>query len=310
MSRPSGLQSYPRESNYIIKQTILPKLSPPLSDAAIQSAIKNAFERMQKTRRGKKRDLFDKPSKLVTACLKHLKERYDPVIMASFFSPIKAADIFELDAVPYEMQRNRMLIGQFYQYLILELIRAASKTPDTIFINANDGKREGDVETDIRSKGVEIRIYISVKKSSDTVGGQDLGAAIKRLEQVAKDDQNRNSPYLCAIAIANPMKGKVGSFESSRQIKYNSTGNPYSWNCELWDPGFIFPFVAGRSASYVYKEAAKIIDNYLPFYSLKYREECSELLITELSKMGLISPQGEIIIDKLFKYVVGTNGDI
>jgi hypothetical protein len=43
---------------------------------------------------------------------------------------------------------------------------------------------------------------------------------------------------------------------------------------------------------------------------LKYREECSELLITELSKMGLISPQGEIIIDKLFKYVVGTNGDI
>jgi hypothetical protein len=42
---------------------------------------------------------------------------------------------------------------------------------------------------------------------------------------------------------------------------------------------------------------------------LKYREECSELLITELSKMGL-SVSREIIIDKLFKYVVGTNGDI
>jgi hypothetical protein len=306
MSRPSGLQPYPRESEtYIAQHSLFPKLNPPLDYATIQIAIKAAFERMKKTRKGKQRSSLDGPAKLVKACLKHLKERNDPVIMASFFSKVDAKDVFEMDAVSYEMQRDRMLMGQFYQYLLLELMRATSKVKDSPFINANDGKREGDVEADVVPQGYsQIRLYISVKKSSDTVGGQDLGDAIKRLERVAKDDQNRNSPYLCAIAIAGPTRGRIASYEASRQIKYNSSGNPYSWNCELWGPGFVFPYVTGRSASDIYREAAKIVGDYLPFYSLKFRKESSELLVRELMKRGIANEQGKVIISKLFEYMV------
>ncbi len=263
-----------------------------------------AFERMLKTKKGLRREVLDTPSKLVEACLRHLKERNDPVIMASFFSKIEAKDVFEMDAISHEMQRDRMLMGQFYQFLILELMRTASKKSDS-FLNANDGKREGDVEADILPNGYsQIRLYISVKKSSDTVGGQDLGDAIKRLERVAKDDQNRNSPYLCAVVIAGPTKGRVSGYESSRLIKYNKSGNPYSWNCELWGPGFIFPYITGRPASEVYREAARVVENYLPFYSLKFRKEASDLLAKELVKRGIANQQGKVIIDKLFEFMV------
>ncbi len=305
MSRPSGLQPYPREPEYIAQHSLFPKLDPPLNYAVIQTAIKSAFERMNKTRKGKQRGSLDEPVKLVKACLKHLKERNDPVIMASFFSKVDAKDVFEMDAISYEMQRYRMLMGQFYQYLLLELMRASSRVNGSSFLNANDGKREGDVEADIRPHGYsQMRLYISVKKSSDTVGGQDLGDAIKRLERVAKDDQNRTAPYLCAIAIANPTKGRIAGYRVSRQIKYNSSGNPYSWNCELWGPGFIFPYVTGRSASDIYREAVKVAGDYLPFYSLKFRKESSELLVKELVKMGIANEQGKVIIDKLFEYMV------
>ncbi|MBU1398866.1 MAG: hypothetical protein KKH85_08280, partial [Proteobacteria bacterium] len=39
-----------------------------------------------------------------------------------------------------------------------------------------DGKREGDVEAEVETPGFEpgLRLYISVNKSKDTVGGQDI----------------------------------------------------------------------------------------------------------------------------------------
>jgi len=305
MSRPAGLQPYPRETEYVAQHSLFPKLDPPLDYAIIQTAIKSAFERMNKTRKGKQRSSLNEPATLVKACLKHLKERNDPIIMASFFSKVDAKDVFELDAISYEMQRYRMLMGQFYQYLILELMRASSRVKGSPILNANDGKREGDVEADIQPRGYSpMRLYVSVKKSSDTVGGQDLGDAIRRLERVAKDDQNRTAPYLCAIAVASPTKGRIVSYNASRQIKYNSSGNPYSWNCELWGPGFIFPFITGRSASEIYREAAKVAGDYLPFYSLRFRKESSELLVKELVKMGIANEQGKVIADKLFEYMV------
>jgi len=306
MPKPTGLEPYPRELTYIARYSLFPKLDPPLDNTTIQNAIKTAFERTKKTRKGKAVEVLDTPQKLVKTCLRHLKERNDPIIAVSFFSSVDAKEIFEMDAISHEMQRYRMRMGQFYQYFLLELMRAVSKRKDSSVINANDGKREGDVEADILPPGyIQMRLYISVKKSSDTVGGQDLGDAIKRLEKVAKVDQNRNSPYLCAIAIANPTKGKIAGYNESRQIKYNSSGSPYSWNCELWGPGFLFPYVTGRTATDIYREAAKVVGDYLPFYSLKFRKECSELLVKELVKMKIVTEGGKVITDKLFEYMAG-----
>lgn len=300
-----GLQNYElEEGSILLKHSLLPKLNPPLDNKEIRTAIEMAFERTRKTRKGNEGRVIDTPEGLVKTCLKHLKERHDPIIGASFFSTVGAKEVFEMDAISYEMQRYRMKIGQFYQYLILELMRAASKRQGSHIINAGDGKREGDVEADIRlSNGKELRLYISVKKSGDTVGGQDLGDAIKRLEQVAKTDQNRTSAYLCVIAIANPDKGWIGDYKESRQIKNDSKGRPYSMNCEMWWPGFTFPYIAGRSVTEIYKEAAKLAVKYLPFYSLKFKKQCSDMLHKELVNMGVATEDGKIFIEKLFEYL-------
>ncbi len=300
-----GLQNYDREAgSLLLKHALLPKLNPPLDNEAIRAAIERAFERTRKTRRGNEGRVIDTPEELVKTCLKHLKERNDPIIGASLFATVSAKEVFEMDAIPHELQRHRMKIGQFYQYLILELMCASAGRPGSQILNAADGRREGDIQADIRLKDrKELRLYISVKKSGDTVGGQDLGDAIKRLEQTAKEDQNRTSAYLCVMAIANPTKGKIADYTQSRQIKNDSKGRPYSMNCEMWGPGFVFPYVAGRSANEIYKEAAKLAAKYLPFYSVKFKKECSEMLHKELIKMGVATADGKVFADKLFEYI-------
>jgi hypothetical protein len=300
-----ALQDYEREkTSLLLKQSLLPKLHPALDDESIRAAIEKAFERTRKTRRGNEGRVIDTPEDLVKTCLRHLKERNDPIIGASLFSSVGAKEVFETDAISHELQRYRMKIGQFYQYLILELMWAASKRQNSHIINAADGRREGDIQADVRlPNGKELRLYISVKKSGDTVGGQDLGDAIKRLEQTAKEDQNRTSAYMCVMAIANAPKGRLADYGQSRQIKNDLKGRPYSMNCEVWGPGFVFPYISGKSANDIYKEASKLASKYLPFYSIKFRKECAALLHQELIKMGVATAEGKVLADKLFEYI-------
>ncbi|MGD0395526.1 MAG: hypothetical protein ABSB26_01270 [Nitrososphaerales archaeon] len=304
---PRGhLEDYPRDKKTMLaKSSLFPRLDPPLKDGTIREAIKEAFERAQRTRGGKPGKLIDTPEKLVEVCLRHLKERNDPIIGSSFLASMDAGDVFEMDAVSHEMQRYRMKIGNFYQYLLLRLMRASAKRADSPIQNATDGKREGDVEADIEPDGgPEIRLYISVKKSKDTVGGQDIPSAMDRLEDVARADQNRTAPYLCVVAIGGPSKGRIGSYEKSRELKYLRGGNVVSYNCEIWGPGFVFPYITGRSASYIYKEASKVVGEYLPFYSLKFRKESSKLLVEALKEKGIATLSGRILSDRLFDYMV------
>lgn len=86
-----------------------------------------------------------------------------------------------------------MKIGNFYQFLLIELMQRSRNA-----LKVFDGTREGDVVADIRTPVIEggmMRLYISVKKSLDTVGGQDIRATIHRLEDVALLDKNLNAPY-------------------------------------------------------------------------------------------------------------------
>jgi len=139
-----------------------------------------------------------------------------------------------------------MTIGVFYQFLILELMR--NSWP--VF----DASREGDIVADIETPGFDagVRLYISVKKSKDTVSGQDVGGVIRRLEGEAKAEKNLNRPYLCVIGIATPPKGKLKGYDD-RSIRTTNTGGTYSLNCEFWGPGFLFPFISGRTALEIYQ---------------------------------------------------------
>lgn len=292
------MQPYPREGTGLLSSGFLfPEKDPPLSPSTIDLAIDNAFQRCLKNKKGETKIKKETPESLVKSTLKHLKERSDPILSPYFLSQLEVEDIFELDAVSYEMQQHRMTIGVFYQYLILELMRNTW----SVF----DASREGDVVADIDTPNFEpgLRIYMSVKKSKDTVGGQDVGGVIKRLENEAKAEKNMNRPYLCVVGIATPSKGKLKGFDD-RSIRSTSSGGTYSLNCEFWGPGFIFPYITGKSAIELYTRSINRVSDYLPFMTIAFKKECSFLLKQELSKLGLITLQNRIDTTKFLNFII------
>lgn len=298
------LQPYPREKGggLLADDSLFPPPDSPISEAALLQAVDGAFARCIKDKKGDAKPLPDSPEQLVELCIRHLRERSDPVLSPYFVGQLKAEDLFELDAVSHEMQRHRMSIGVFYQYLILELMRL--RWP--VF----DGSREGDIVADMDTPGFEsgIRVYMSVKKSKDTVGGQDIGGVIRRLEALPKEEKNLTRPYLCVLCVATPSKGKLHGYDD-RQIKCNKDGQPFSLNCEYWGPGFIFPYVTGWSPVAVYRNAYKQVANYFPFMSLRYREECAVLLRERLDEMALLDSDGTVNPEKFLLFTVGSHHD-
>jgi hypothetical protein len=295
-----ALQPYPRRSgSWLADDALFPKRSA-IPDNTLMQAIRAAFQRSLKTKAGEVQSTRVSPEQLVQLCLRHLQERSDPILSPSFLSQCTAEEVFEMDAISHEMQRNRMRIGNFYQFLVIELMRSC-------FPQVYDGKREGDIEAEIDTPTFErgLRLYISVKKSGDTVGGQDIGGVVSRLDALAKQDKNLNRPYMGIIAVATPSRGIIQSYADSRHIRYKSDGSPYSPNCEEWYPGFLYPFVCGREADQVYKEALKQVREYLPFNTLTYRDECAQLLAQELRKLGVVDPHsGRIMAERFQEFII------
>jgi hypothetical protein len=290
------LQPYPRvEDSLLAKPDLFPLPKSPMNVDAIAKCVDAAFARCNLKKSGKKRSLADSPEKLVNLCIEHLKTRSDPIISPYFVSFCNIEDLFELDAVSHEMQRHRMTIGVFYQYLLLELMGNRW----SVF----DGSREGDIIADVQTPSFKpgLRLYMSVKKSKDTVGGQDVPGVIRRLENIAKEEKNLTRPYLCVVCIATPSQGKLMSY-SDRQVKCNNTGSPYSLNCEHWGPGFIFPYITGRNAKEIYLQGIKRVAEHLPFYSLRFRQECSSLLAQKLKELGVLDKSGKISQQKFLDF--------
>lgn len=293
------LQPYPREGQSLLSaNSLFPRKTPAITAKDLEATVDLAFQRCIKNKKGDARIHQETPQSIVASTVKHLKERSDPILSPYFLGLLKAEDIFELDAVSYEMQRHRMTIGVFYQYLILELMRKSW--------HVFDGSREGDVVADIDAPDFHkgLRLYMSVKKSKDTVGGQDVSGVIRRLESEAKAEKNLSRPYLCVIAIATPSKGKLKGYDD-RTTKADKSGKAYSLNCEFWGPGFIFPYITGLEAIEIYITAIRLVSNYLPFMTLKFKTECSILLQKELEKLDLLDSENKIDQHKYLKFIVG-----
>jgi hypothetical protein len=306
MAMRNTQQPYPRkEGSLLAISSLFPRLNPPLAREYVQDAILNALARTKKTKTGDQLPTADNPKKLVKLCIQHMMERSDPILSTNFYSKLEVDEIFDMDAIAHEMQRQRMKIGVFYQYLLIELMRVSIKTQQSNIIQVFDGSREGDAVADIKTLGFDknLRLYISVKKSSDTVGGQDIGGVIARIEKVAKTEKNLTSPYLCVIAIATPPRGLILSYEDSRNVRYNQDNHPYSENCEIWTPGFLYPYITGWDAIDIYKESLLLVDKQLPFFTLKFRSNCSKLLEKEFMRLGLSDTKGHVLKDKFFEFV-------
>lgn len=293
------LQPYPREGQTLLSaNSLFPRKSPPISIEVLEEIVDLAFQRCFKNKKGEIKVQHETPESIVASTIRHLKERSDPILSPYFLGLLKTEDIFELDAVSYEMQRHRMTIGIFYQYLILELMRKSW--------HVFDGSREGDVVADIDTPGFDngLRLYMSIKKSKDTVGGQDVSGVIRRLENEAKAEKNLNRPYLCVIGIATPSKGRLKGYDD-RTTKADKSGKAYSLNCEFWGPGFIFPYITGLEAIEIYITAIRRVSNYLPFMTIKFKAECSVLLQSELARLDLLDSDNRIDKHKYLKFIVG-----
>lgn len=278
-----SLQNYPRRQDYLADDFLFPLPLKPITSVQLNESIRRAFERSLKDKSGETTELPNTPEELVKLCIKHLRERSDPVLSPSFLSQCRVEEIFELDAIAHEMQRQRMRIGLFYQFLVIELMRHR-------FPSVYDGKKEGDVEADIDTPGFPkgLRLFMSVKKSADTVGGQDVAGMFKRLDDMALEDKNLTRPYIGVVCIATPPRGRILPYGEARTMKRNARGQPYSPNCEVWTPGFVFPFISGLHPNDIYKTALARVGEFLPFHALAQRKRCSELLAIELSKLDLV----------------------
>ncbi len=297
------LQQYPRVKGLLLaRPELFPPLSPPMSLSNIRNCIDQAFHRCNLKKSGKKRIIAETPQALVELCIRHLKTRSDPIISPHFVSLCDIDNLFELDAVSHEMQRHRMTIGVFYQYLLLELMR--QRWP--VF----DGYREGDIVADIDTPTFSegLRLYISVKKSADTVGGQDIPGVIRRIETVAKEEKNLTRPYLCVVCIATPSHGKLLSY-SDRQIRCDDQERPYSLNCEFWDPDFIFPYVTGRNAREIYLQGIKRFADHLLFLTPLCRKKCESLLKKKLLALNLLDSAGMISPIRFLEFSCVKPGD-
>lgn len=284
MTTKSTLQPYPRrDGDYLASDSLFPQAKQ-ISNDKFRRAIETAFERTLTRKRGQVTSSEQSPDDLVNLCLSHLKERSDPILSPSFLSQLKPSEVFVMDAVPHEMHRLRMKIGQFYQFLVIELMRAN-------FAVVFDGKVESDVEAEITTPGYSpgLRLYISMKKSKDTVGGQDFGGVVKRLEAIGKEDKNISRPYMGVCAIATPPKEGIRTYEESRRIRCKQDGTPYSPNVEEWLPGFIFPYICGKSPVTVYTTALEYVGQYFPFNTLQHKQICSSLLESRLKELGLVN---------------------
>ena len=173
---------------------------------------------------------------------------------------------------------------------------------------ATGGEREGDLRAELRTpldkRG--IRLYGSVKKHIQTVGGQDIRSAIQRLEKQAHQAQDLTCPYLCVYMIANPIPGKT-SYEESRFTGRNRDGDPHSPNAEIWGPEFIFPYISGHQPWTIFKLAWDVWGKERPYYTLKHRRETTRLLMAKLHQLGLVGKGGKLDADALLKAINKTD---
>lgn len=293
---PVKMQQYPRRDDYLAQDKLFPPPNRRLSKETLTKAIHVAFERSISDKQGNAMPSTAGPGELVNMCIAHLRERSDPILSPFFLSQCRIEEVFELDAVAHEMQRHRMKIGTFYQFLIVELMRCR-------FATVADGKREGDLEAEIDTPGFAkgLHLLMSIKKSADTVGGQDISGVIRRLESVALEDKNLTRPYLCVVCYTTPHRGIVLPYKQARSVRRNRDGHPYSPNCEVWGPGFIFPFISGLEAQNVYKSALQTVGQFFPFRSLSQRKLCGGLLANELKKLGLVNRRTNRIDSQKFQ---------
>lgn len=138
------------------------------------------------------------------------------------------------------LQKERMNSGWRYQRIAFRCAEQSQRFHAVSDIGAVEADFNVVVDTLNYPAAPVVNIYISVKNRINTLGGQDWPKAISALEEVAKNDKNRQGPYLCVFGIAMD--------RGERTIKKAAkTRIPYSSNTEVWLADFFWPFLSNQS---------------------------------------------------------------
>jgi hypothetical protein len=100
------------------------------------------------------------------------------------------------------LQKERMNSGWRYQRIAFRCAERSQRFHAVSDIGAVEADFNVIVDTMNYPAAPVVNIYISVKNRINTLGGQDWPKAISALEEVAKNDKNRQGPYLCVFGIA------------------------------------------------------------------------------------------------------------
>lgn len=136
------------------------------------------------------------------------------------------------------LQKQRMNSGWRYQYIAKG---TAEKTKRFVSISdLNTSEADFNASIKILNSNSVLNIYISVKNRMNTMGGQDWPKAIFAIEDAARQDKNRDGPYICVFGIAMD--------KGLRKIKCSArTKHPHSNNTEVWLSDYFWPFFANYS---------------------------------------------------------------
>ena len=125
-----------------------------------------------------------------------------------------------------------------------------------------------------------------MKNRRDTISGGSGNAVLKKLEDVAKLDKNRTSPYCCVVAY-----GMDTMLHRGRKKDFA--------NIEVWPSNFVWPFVSGHTYAEIVSLISENLKNSGELPSLpqeiiqEFKKECLKHKLIDAN--GIFNDKDKII---------------
>lgn len=186
------------------------------------------------------------------------------------------------------LQKERMNSGWRYQYLAVDCARHSQRFNSVSDIGAAEGDFNAIIEF-LDQNHSPLRLYVSVKNRSNTLGGQDWPKAIEALERVAKTDKNAIGPYCCVFGIAMDRGMRYIKREQKSKV-------PHSVNTEVWLSDYFWPFFANYSYEEIMTLVLDVLISSYEAENLSTEVEIPDALLDSFgaacAKAGLVDENG------------------
>jgi len=174
------------------------------------------------------------------------------------------------------LQKQRMNSGWRYQSLAKDCAIESGRFRSVSDVNSTEA--DFNVVTDYIENNIDpLTIYVSVKNRINTLGGQDWPKAIHALEHVARNDKNRQGPYLCVFGIVMD--------RGTRTIKREGKSKrAHSENTEVWLSDFFWPFFSNNSYDEIMSAVLDVLLDKYPDHGKSINIELPDYFISSFGE--------------------------